>query len=206
MLLLTELSIPRDHVRTTVMTTDPLVACDQGYAVKTWLSCHPEFRIRPWRQFDAGTATRVLGWSSSRLPSSLPDGVRTGTSPFHLAADEVVRLEGDVVALRRTKNIERDAAKGFADPAVAYAVWFGEQLADLDGVAEVLEASVIGWRSEKVVRKVARGVHKRVVPQLLPVVSVAIRVRVLDAKAFAAWLLKGVGRHKAFGYGGLFPC
>lgn len=98
--------------------------------------------------------------------------------------------------------VER-AGGGELDRSAVYVQWLGDLLARQGG-AELVNADLIRYQQLGVTRKSQRaGADDSRRSQLVngPDAVFAGQLRVLDSQAFAQLLAKGIGRHRAFGFG-----
>ena len=215
MLHLVEISVPTATVRAATRLVDPLVGVDMGYAVKTWMMASDVDEIRPWALVAEEAACRIIGWARD-VPDIRAAAVRYGFREMALRIGEAVRLTGAIVPLRRSSfggkkpRVERDAAEGLNDAEAAYRAWLVERLVDVEPFATVADATIDAIRHRRVMRKAesrSRGDGRKIVrEETIPVVTASITIIPRDAEGVEAWLLRGVGPQKAFGYGGFFPC
>jgi len=212
MLYLTELSVPLSLIRRTALMTDPLVAADQGYALKTWLSRHEGVAMRPWGAFPAGESVRLVGWRQQAPQASMLSAeIYASHRQFTCHDGEEISLVGKVVPLRRTSRNgtirrSRDAAEGYEAPNDAYEAWLRERLIDVMPCFDLRGFSITSTVKRRVLRKC--GVHSSQVvrEQVIPVVTVEISGNVKNGAHLEEWLAKGVGPQKAFGFGAFLPC
>ena len=201
---------------------------DLGYGVHAWLTAaFGEFSPRPWRLFfsrdrspqilgyahhDAGVLRQRLcefadpsvmavcgdptGSIASRTMPAWQPGRRLG---FEVQCCPVGRkagtgIEKDLFLIRA----DRAGEQGLRRDAV-YCDWVREQL-ERNGAAHVDDIRLDGFRLVRQTRKIQaapRTRHKLVRPQAL----LRGELTVVDPDAFAELLSRGVGRHRAFGYG-----
>jgi hypothetical protein len=214
MLYLSELSIPSRNIHQSARQFSPLLASDDGYAIKTWLAARPEITLRPWRAFVTGDTVRIIGWSE--MPQSLTnDEVGVSTRPVEMKAGQALALSGLVCPLRRKSAIEGkrgrsevDAAIGTPDKAQAYQAWTLERLVELMPHVSISGGpTATAFGQFEAVRKWETGVRRKDITTLvLPFAEVEFSAVIRNPDAVRLWLLKGVGPQKAFGFGGFFPC
>lgn len=205
MLYLTEISIPIKAAVDMTISLDPLVASDIDYCVKTWMADKPMLACRPWRATSQRGTVRITGWRGTAAVSQ-DRAVYLGTRTMSLQAGQLLALVGRFVPLRRNKSGMRDAAKGRADPTVAYEAWLQERLVDLMPFATIDEMRISANTHRRVLRKVAHGrEHTRIREELIPVVEANVLLTVREPARVEAWLLHGLGPQKAFGYGAFLP-
>ena len=212
MLYLTELSVPLSYVRRAALMTDPVIAADQGYALKTWLSRHDGVAMRPWRAFPAGESVRLVGWRRDAPDASiLSHQIYVSHRQFYACDGEPISLAGTIVPLRRTSRggtvrLSRDAAEGYENEISGYEVWFRERLIDVMPYLDISDLSVISATKWRVLRKFGERSRKVVREQIIPVVTVELSGTVKSQTGVEAWLSRGVGPQKAFGFGAFLPC
>lgn len=137
---------------------------------------------------------------ASRPMPPFAQGRRLG---FSLRARPVVRADRDG---DRAKSREIDAyvharAKGDArEKAEIYLDWIDRKMKA--GGVEIESLRLDGLESVKIVRRAAPGAHGRPL-RTIPGHSVAVvgNLRVADEARFAELVARGVGRHRAFGFG-----
>lgn len=137
---------------------------------------------KPMPQFVEG---RRLGFSVRLRPTIRRD--RDGRR------DRVCEIDAYVAA----RDTTPDAA---LDRASIYRAWAQERLAAAG--ADVLRLHIVGLDSVNVVRRGTRKAGDRTARHIPGYAATASgSLRVADAEKFAALLARGVGRHRAFGYG-----
>lgn len=147
----------------------------------------------------AFSALGIALLASKPMPS-FAKGRRLG---FSLRARPVVRADRDG---DRAKSREIDAyvharANGDArDKAEIYLDWVGRKLEA--GGAEIEALRLDGLDSVNILRRAAPGAHGRPL-KMIPGHSIAVvgDLRVADEARFAEIIARGVGRHRAFGFG-----
>jgi hypothetical protein len=205
MIYLTELSLKTKAAVDVTMTVDPLVASDIDYCLKTWMTDKHGVACRPWRATTLREGSRITGWRGS---PPLRDGTNAymGHREFTVERDQPVSFAGRFIALRRNPRVTRDAAAGRTDPAAAYEAWLRERLVDVMPSASIDAVVIDGFASRRVLRKISRErCDARVQQGVIPVVEATVAMTVLDPAGLEAWLLRGVGPQKAFGYGAFLP-
>ena len=205
MIYLVEISVPLSVVLNTAINIDPLVSSDIDYCVKTWMAVNLGLACRPWRKTTFNQHLRVTGWRRS-APGAQPEGVYVGLRQFSVQAGERLTLSGHFVALRRNRQTAHDAAAGWTQPSLAYEGWLTERLIDLAPYATVTDVKIERYLTKSVLRKVDhRREWTKVQLQTIPEVFASVTVIVIDPLGVEAWLLKGLGPQKAFGYGAFIP-
>lgn len=148
---------------------------------------------------DAVTALGVTSLAGKAMPDRFHAGQRLG---FSVRVRPVVRVDG---AGGRTTIRERDAflhaiadvpSTTVVDRGVVYRDWLVRQLATGGAAAETVSLDVI--RRTRVVR---RGRDRSLDAPEGPDVAASGILRVAEPELFAALLARGVGRHRAFGFG-----
>lgn len=108
MLYLMELSVPLSMVRRSALITDPIIAADQGYAVKTWLSGHEGVAMRPWGVFPAGESVRLVGWRhQAPQASTLSTEIYASHRQFTCRDGDELSFVGQVVPRAGPPGTER---------------------------------------------------------------------------------------------------
>jgi CRISPR system Cascade subunit CasE len=152
---------------------------------------------------------RMIDWrrSSTRVLPALPAGREVA---FHARVAPVVRSRcgaAPAPGKARAKSTEMDAylaAKqrsetGEVNRVEVYREWLARCLGD---TATVVAFELRDSRVERVVRRGYRGAEHREVHALsLPLAVMRGVVRVEDEDGFRALVERGLGRHRAFGYG-----
>lgn len=211
MLCLAEISVRLQSVIDATLASDPLVAADLDYSVKTWMAGHPSLACRPWGVSTTRNTIRIAGWRD-RPPESPDRKVYVGMREIAIEAGETMTLSGKFIALRRTtnrlrgKSQARDAADGSDDPRGAYSTWLRERLIDLSPFATIEEFQIDRFSKRRVLRKIDHSkTSTKVATQIIPVVDATVHLMVKNPAGVELWLKRGVGSQKAFGYGAFFP-
>lgn len=148
---------------------------------------------------DAVAALGVTGLAGKAMPDRFHAGQRLG---FSVRVRPVVRVDG---AGGRTTTRERDAflhaiadvpSTTVVDRSLVYRDWVVRQLATGGATAETVSLDAI--RRTRVVR---RGRDRLLKAPEGPDVAASGTLRVAEPELFAALLARGVGRHRAFGFG-----
>lgn len=147
------------------------------------------------------------------------EGYRLRPFPTHWPAGQILGFEVRVRPTVRAAKGEQDAflhAVGQAQGAplqreAVYAQWLRDHLAPREGAVreawqgsvELLDVQLAGYQRLAIVRRpqaqAGEGRRGRAIDG--PDALLKGRVRVLDSAAFAQLLARGVGRHRAFGFG-----
>ncbi|MFG1307135.1 type I-E CRISPR-associated protein Cas6/Cse3/CasE [Xanthobacter autotrophicus] len=130
---------------------------------------------------------RRLGFEARVRPVVRTDGPR--------GRDSIVERDAYVVACERAGEGPRP------DPAEVFATWTTDRLAA--GGAEVQAIRLAAIEGDRVLRRGAPNADggRPLVPVRGHSAVLVGTLTVRDAQAFAALLARGVGRHRAFGYG-----
>jgi CRISPR system Cascade subunit CasE len=150
-----------------------------------------------WAAADWSTA------ASKPMPTTFQAGERLGfavravptrrRSEGEGEAERMVELDAFLSAARR----DPDGPK--PDRAAVYAAWLGEQLGR-DGAATVERSTLESFQLSPLLRR-TQGAQRRGRMVTLPDVRLSGVLQVGAPEAFAALLRRGVGRHRAFGFG-----
>jgi CRISPR system Cascade subunit CasE len=117
--------------------------------------------------------------------------VRLGRKhPTHRAGAEVDAYLQHLTAAGATDAVTREAV---------YRKWLGSELARRDG-AELLDARVDGFQLGKIMRR-TKGETRRTKLSQRPDVVFRGELRVTNPSEFMELLRRGIGRHRAFGFG-----
>lgn len=211
MLYLTGLSVPLRDVTDATMAVNPLVASDLDYSIKTWMASRPNIVCRPWRCISSHPVIRIMGWRSTP-PEQAEPSVNVSVRSISFKEGECVALTGQFIPIRRQGKTskreykrERDAAEGRADPATAYVAWLRERLIDVMPAAEIQEIRIEGARHSQVLRRSFENGITTIHRPRIPIAEATVRMKISNAAGVEAWLLKGLGSQKAFGYGAFVP-
>jgi CRISPR system Cascade subunit CasE len=204
---------------------------DFGYLVHAWLrAAFGTSAPGPWRLLlDGRRPTRILAYSAldaDDLGQHMrafadptvaavcePDGIRSKEMPsmrpgrrvgFEVLCCPVVR-EG-------ATGTERDAflhglpgdraAAGAVGREDAYCSWLRDRMEQFEGLS-LGQVGVKGFRLVRLLRRAAAdGSHRRAAAVLVrPQVLVEGTLTVLDPRVLTSLFMRGVGRHRAFGFG-----
>ncbi len=94
----------------------------------------------------------------------------------------------------------REGPQVKVDRATVYRDWLGNEL-NRDGAARVVDARMVRFRRERLFRRDRSGAVSRSARCERPSVTMAGTLEVTAPQAFAALLRRGLGRHRAFGFG-----
>jgi CRISPR system Cascade subunit CasE len=207
---------------------DPRHGPDLGYGVHAWLkAAFGDLVPRPWRLLaDRNRPARVLGYGAApaeALIESLrgfgepavqavcpPEGIAGKAMPHWKAGRELgFELLCCPVGRKAGQKTEKDlfllkadhAPGERLDRAAIYGDWARERL-EAGGAAQVERLWLGGFRRVRQQRKGQALPGERTVRHLeRPEAVMAGVLRVRDPQAFERLLARGVGRHRAFGYG-----
>ncbi len=155
---------------------------------------------------DVARALGLDALDARPFPTVWKTGQRLG---FELRVRPVVRSkeggERDAFlhAINPAVDSEKDAKNGsLAERTAVYTDWLGKQLA-VDGAAEIAETRMESFKLTRVLRKAGNGENgKRKTTSIAgPDVVFKGQLLVGDPEAFHRLLARGVGRHRAFGFG-----
>ena len=208
MLYLTEISIARQQAIDACIAYDPLACEDIRACAKTWMAARPSLACRPWSLIEGRNGMRLVGWRSQPGIAPQTDAPYLATRAYQLKARSRITLAGCVAAVRRCESRCHDAARDRRDKEAAYGAWIAERLLDLQPDATVERIEVIGHATETGLRKArdASGTRAKAFARVaVPMVRAEITLTVHDPERIEAWLLSGMGPHKAFGYGAFIP-
>lgn len=160
-------------------------------------------------------AAQALGLKSD----ARQEGWRLRAFPTHWQAGHVLGFEVRVRPTVRGVKGEQDVFLNTAwqspeqplQRETIYVRWLRERLGGGDdakrqpwhGAAELLDARLMAWKRSKIVRREQAKVEGRRRSRSIdgPDAVLQGRLRVLDSAAFTHLLARGVGRHRAFGFG-----
>jgi len=139
---------------------------------------------------DAAEAIGLDGLSAKAMPESWAAGQRFG---FRVRVRPVRRTDRDGDR-RRAREVDAALLEQDRPKAEVYETWLRAHVAG----AEIEQASLEAFRLSDVRR---RDGERSLVRQRGPDATFVGTLRVTDGPAFAATLARGVGRHRAFGFG-----
>lgn len=158
------------------------------------------------RTLGLDTDARQRGWRLRAFPTHWQAGYVLGFE---------VRVRPTVRGARGEQDVFLNAAWQAPEQSlqreVVYVRWLrerltggaGEERQPWHGAAELLGAHLTAWKRSKIVRREQAKTdgrrHSRAIDG--PDAVLQGRLRVLDSAAFAHLLVRGVGRHRAFGFG-----
>jgi len=200
-----------------------------GYGIHAWLrAAFGDLAPKPWRLLmDRKRPTRILGYAEGDAfmlrehlsISAQPSAAEVCRDPSQTIISKAMPLIGRgrslgfevlccPVVRKAGSGIEKDAFLAAVDAAPGntldrgqvYCDWVASKLHE--GGARVFDTHLKSFRLVRQVRKTqANGKARQYRPLLRPHVVVAGTLTVQDPEAFHCLLKKGVGRHRAFGYG-----
>lgn len=136
-----------------------------------------------------------------------PDGLASKPMPSAWRAGQRLRLDVLACPMTRKDGIEKDVylraldRLGEATPsrAAVYRDWLKRQL---EGAVEMLDVRIDGLARVRMTRRAAApGGGRRLIRIERPQALFSALADVRDPEAFAQALQRGIGRHRAFGYG-----
>ncbi|BCX82597.1 CRISPR system Cascade subunit CasE [Methylomarinovum caldicuralii] len=197
---------------------------DFGYGIHAWLrAAFADLAPQPWRLLDGrGMPGRILAYSrhdaeALRLQlQGFADPLTFEACPPQAIAGKPLpawragqRLGFEVlccpVGRKSATGIEKDLFLVHADSGgeiqrdQVYCDWARARL-ERDGAAEVTELRLEGFRLVRQLRK-SHGQRRKKSALLRPQALIRGSLTVADPDAFTGLLARGVGRHRAFGYG-----
>lgn len=207
---------------------DPRHGPDLGYGVHAWLkAAFGDLAPRPWRLLtDRKRPARVLGYADAPAEALIgrlcdfsdpavqsvcpPEGIAGKAMPQWTAGRELgFELLCCPVGRKAGQKTEKDlfllkadnAPGDKLDRAAIYGDWARERL-ETGGAAQIERLWLDGFRRVRQQRKRQAPPGERTVCHLeRPEAVMAGVLRVGDPQVFERLLARGVGRHRAFGYG-----
>ncbi len=196
----------------------PPNASDDGYRVHAYLQeVFDGAAPTPFRVLEAqGRALDVLAYGSQSLSAgngvdvamkAMPNDFQTGSLfRFSLVACPVVRMASAGPHHKKGAEIDvflRDCWKSGAQESLnrseVYSSWLGQRF-ESQGGAELLSSQVTGYRRTRLLRK-TQARDRRSHQADKPAVDFEGTIRVRDSSLFSSLLARGIGRHRAFGFG-----
>ena len=200
------------------------LGCDDegfGYALHVWLAAmfgahapkpfrfvEKSYELMGYAQADAAT---LLDHAHAFAPAHAfaaltPDSLATKALPASWREGQ--RLQIDVLAcpVSRKENTEKDVylraldLQGDATPSRSeiYAEWFRRQW---NSTLEFEQLELIGFSRRRLLRRPLIDGQRNSRSIERPQATFRAIVRVVDDKAFSTTLARGIGRHRAFGFG-----
>jgi CRISPR system Cascade subunit CasE len=153
----------------------------------------------------APDACRVLGLDSLRIkgfPSAWPTNKRLG---FEVRVRPIIRTQAGKERDLYQYRMEQSAARSREETPSRerlYRNWLEQRFAT-DNAARLVDASMQGFRLSRVIRRPQAKTPQQRKPQLSngPDALFKGELEVMEPSAFARLLARGIGRHRAFGYG-----
>lgn len=200
-----------------------------GYGVHAWLrAAFGDLAPKPWRLlWDRKRPARVLGYARCdarelyRRLQDYAEPLAAAVCPFELMASKEMptfspgrMLRFEVLAApvgRKARTgqekdlfllaVEQKSLAGEAPPPrySAYCQWVREQL-ERQAACQVVTVAPLSFRLVRQLRR-TQPPDRKTRALTCPEVLFSGRLAVKDADAFQALLARGVGRHRAFGYG-----
>lgn len=148
----------------------------------------------------------VVEWESfatKRMPTEWPEGKVLG---FEVRVCPVVRKSGDGERHRKGAEVDAFLSKCWAvgpevtvDRETVYREWLAERLARQGGVT-LRSSQVLAFQRQRLVRR-TQGEDRKAHLAERPDVTIRGDLLVSNPADFAKLLRRGVGRHRAFGFG-----
>lgn len=151
---------------------------------------------------DAKAASDLAALASKEMPNAWRVGARYS---FELRVCPVIRRSADSPHGRRGSEVDAFLAACERSPDArvdriqVYRDWVTRQMAR-DGASRLLSFDVAAFRRVRLHRR-TQGGNRRARGLERPELEASGILEVADAGAFAALVARGVGRHRAFGYG-----
>lgn len=151
---------------------------------------------------DVARALGLDALDARPFPGAWKDGQVLG---FEVRVRPVIRAkdgrERDAF-LHAVDAIPAEEGNGIAQRAMIYGDWLAKQFAR-DGAAQIIQAQMGEFRLTRVLRKANAGENGKRKPLAVtgPDAVFKGQLQVSNPEAFARLLARGVGRHRAFGFG-----
>lgn len=151
---------------------------------------------------DVARALGLDALDARPFPGAWKDGQVLG---FEVRVRPVIRAkdgrERDAF-LHAVDAIPAEEGNGIAQRAMIYGDWLAKQFA-VDGAAQIIQAQMEEFRLTRVLRKASAGENGKRKPFAVtgPDAVFKGQLQVSNPVAFARLLARGVGRHRAFGFG-----
>mgnify|MGYP001627059124 CR=1 FL=1 len=192
-----------------------------GYTLHAWFTAlFGELAPKPFRYFErrsevlayatADAATLLARARAVASPQAwealVPDGVASKPMPEVWQAGQRLRLEVLTCPVSRKGDVEKDLylwtldRLGEAAPprAEVYRAWFTAQWAD---AVRFDQLELLGMNARSRLLRRARDGASRLRVVERPQALFGANVVICDAERFSALLARGIGRHRAFGFG-----
>lgn len=143
-------------------------------------------------------------WASKPMPETFPVGMRMG---FSLRACPVVRMASDGPRWRKGSEVDAFLARCWkvsddtpVERQTVYAEWLAGHLERQGGARLTAPPTMEHFQLSRMVRR--KGSKQRKAKTIKrPDVTLRGHIEVTDSEVFQALLRRGVGRHRAFGFG-----
>lgn len=181
----------------------------QGRAVEVlgYTELEKEALVREADAFADPVSHAMCDWDAfevKSLPDNWPTGTRVG---FTVRVCPVVRMPRGCKTHRPGAEVDaflaRCATMGDQPTKIdregVYCEWFGEQIQRLGGV-RIVRAGLESFQLEQLLRR-TQGAERHVRINKRPEATITGELEVTDSDAFVALLRRGIGRHRAFGFG-----
>lgn len=156
---------------------------------------------------ESPAASPIIDWKhmdGKPLPAEWPTACRLS---FQVRVCPVVRMAKQGPTHRKGAEVDAFLAQCWAvgDPKipvnreVVYQDWFAQQIARHGG-AELVEVKTQGFQIERLLRR-TQGENRQSRHCQRPEAFISGVLEVTQGKAFAELLRRGIGRHRAFGFG-----
>lgn len=197
----------------------PSQTSDDGYRVHAYLQqvydgkAPTPFRVTEsrGRQLDvlayAETVPTVIEAGIQVASKTMPESFAEGTTlNFSLLACPVIRMSSAGPNHKKGAEVDvflrecwRREASERVNRTEVYCQWLRERIASQGG-ARLINAQVSGYRRMKLLRK-NQGPDRRSKQGDKPAVDFEGSLEVVDSGAFSSLVTRGIGRHRAFGFG-----
>jgi hypothetical protein len=218
--------LPAARAREFANRTDARTAADLGYVGKDAISeSFGDGAIRPFRILDHGDVIEIIGWTAAGEPlhpSAVGEKIASKVDfrPWHADKGQEVDLDLLVCPMHKVTDkgnvTERDVGNTdkFPTKIAAYNAWTLTKLKAMESGCRPL--SVVRFtetRQFEAIRK-ARPAGSTAAEKLaatgvrtlrMPYFRGTVKVSVLNPRLFDSFLVAGIGRQRAFGYGALIP-
>ncbi|MGY3581961.1 hypothetical protein ACVIGB_001116 [Bradyrhizobium sp. USDA 4341] len=219
-MLLASITLSSERARWFAEQSDPLTASDRGYVARSVVRESFKDKMRTYRVFERDGLMRIIGAMRSNDvvdPRQAADSLNSSVafSPFDVEVGQELWLDvlacpllsvRDDASKRRTIDVAQHRHNRFGKPS-AYNRWLMEKLRDpVTGCEPLTVFRFTSTKRMEVLRKREKkdqpvDVHSFEAPMF----AGTIKVRVVDQIAFERFLVEGVGRMRAFGFGALLP-
>jgi len=142
---------------------------------------------------------------SKPMPATWPEGTRYS---FKVRCCPVVRMASGAQRHRKGAEVDAFLARCFraespderVDRFAVYSEWLAGQL-DRYGGARIVESRVSAFLRRRLVRRTSQGTGRRARTVERPDVIFSGVLEVMSSEGFSNLLRRGIGRHRAFGFG-----